>query len=148
NTGQRVVVVLFAGNPRFLHIDTGRGQLQVNTDGFARGHSMATNSMAVAAVDVATSFPNAFVGGAQNNVEDFSSDGPRRIFFQADGTPITPGNFLATGGAVRQYPALAASDGVTTTVPFFAPFFGTSAAAPHAAAVAALIKSYNPELTA
>ena len=30
----------------------------------------------------------------------------------------------------------------------FKPFFGTSAAAPHAAAVAALLKLYNPTLTA
>src|SRR5262249_46186288 len=100
-----------------------------------------------ASVNVATAFPNPFAGGAQNPVEDTSSDGPRRVFFNPDGTPITPGNFLATGGFVRQYPTIAASDGVSTTVPGFSPFFGTSAAAPHAAAIAALIKSFNPTLT-
>src|SRR5262249_50165994 len=69
------------------------------------------------------------------------------VFYQADGTAIPPGNFLATGGAVRQKPDIAAADGVTTTVPGFAPFFGTSAAAPHAAAIAALLKSYNSSLS-
>ncbi|MGB7291459.1 MAG: S8 family serine peptidase [Thermodesulfobacteriota bacterium] len=39
----------------------------------------------------------------------------------------------------RIKPELVAPDGVTTTVPGFIPFFGTSAAAPHAAGVAALI---------
>jgi subtilisin family serine protease len=84
------------------------------------------------------------------SVEDFSSDGPRRIFYQADGTPITPGNVLEGGGVVRQKPDIAAADGVVTTLPASTglnPFFGTSAAAPHAAAVAALLKSFKPALT-
>lgn len=140
-TGYRIVFVKVTGEDRFLHLDTGRGQIEINTDGFARGHSMATNSISTGAIDVADAFPSTFTG--QNVVEPFSSDGPRRIFYQQDGTPITPGNFLSTGGHVRQHPVLCASDGVTTTVPGFAPFFGTSAAAPHAAAIGALVKSYN-----
>ncbi len=146
-TGERVVVVKVSGDPRFLHIDTGRGRLQISTDGFARGHSAATNAMATAAVDAATSFPNTFNGGVQNPVETFSSDGPRRMFFHENGQPITPGNFLASGGSVRPYPAIAAADGVQTSVPGFSPFFGTSAAAPHAAAIAALLKSGNTSLS-
>ncbi|HEY5914946.1 MAG TPA: proprotein convertase P-domain-containing protein [Verrucomicrobiae bacterium] len=145
--GMRLVIVKASGDPRFLHIDSGRGRLEENTTGFARGHSAATNAFATAAIDVATAYPGLFVGGAQNPVEDFSSDGPRRMFFQENGTAITPGNFLATGGAVRQYPTIGAADGVQTSVPGFQPFFGTSAAAPHAAAIAALVKSYNPLLT-
>ena len=39
----------------------------------------------------------------------FSSDGLRRVFFQANGTPITPGNFSSTGGAVRQKPDITAA---------------------------------------
>jgi len=36
---------------------------------------------------------------------------------------------------------------VTTRTPGFSPFFGTSAAAPHAAAIAALVLGANPALT-
>lgn len=82
-------------------------------------------------------------------VETFSSDGPRRIFYSADGTPFTPGNVSATGGQVLQKPDLTAADGVSVTGVggFGSPFFGTSAAAPHAGAIAALVKSANPALT-
>jgi subtilisin-like proprotein convertase family protein len=91
-------------------------------------------------------FPGSF--SAASKVERFSSDGPRRMFFQADGTPITPGNVSATGGEVRHTPEIAAADGVSTSVAGFSPFYGTSAAAPHAAAVAALVLSGNPGLPA
>ena len=45
---------------------------------------------------------------------------------------------------VRQKPDITAADGVVTTVTDFDPFFGTSAAAPHAAAIAGLVLSGNP----
>jgi subtilisin family serine protease len=91
----------------------------------------------------------AFVGGAANPTETFSSDGPRRIFYNPNGTPITLGNFLfgTNGGLLLIKPDMAAADGVGCRTPGFFPFFGTSAAAPHAAAVAALIKSAKPGLT-
>jgi hypothetical protein len=60
-------------------------------------------------------------------VEFFSSRGPTR-----DG---------------RLKPEIVAPDGVSTSVPGLSPFFGTSAAAPHAAGVAALLLSRNPGLT-
>ncbi|HEX3035832.1 MAG TPA: S8 family serine peptidase [Thermodesulfobacteriota bacterium] len=47
----------------------------------------------------------------------------------------------------RLKPDLVAPDGIATTVPGFSPFFGTSAAAPHAAAVAALMLDKNLNLT-
>ncbi|MDB6125894.1 MAG: hypothetical protein JWQ71_4887, partial [Pedosphaera sp.] len=146
NVGERLVIVKASGAPRFLHLDTIRGKLAIGTEGNTKGHSAAIDAFSVAAVDVATSFPNPFIGGAVNPVESFSSDGPRRVFYTANGTPITPGNFSATGGTVRQKPDIAAADGVKTAVPGFNPFFGTSAAAPHAAAIAALLKSFNPDL--
>ena len=65
-----------------------------------------------------------------------------------NGTAITPGNYSSTGGITLQKPDLTAADGVNASVPGFAPFFGTSAAAPHAAAIAGLVWSYNPLLTA
>ncbi len=147
NVGDRIVVVKATGSARFLHLDTGRARLATSTNGNTKGHPSAANAFCVAAVAAPTSFPGAFVGGVTNPVEAFSSDGPRRVFYNANGTAITPGNFLATGGTIRQKPDLAAADGVSTSVPGFLPFYGTSAAAPHAGAIAALLKSYNPALT-
>ena len=147
STNQLIVVVQATGEARFLHLDTLGGLLSLGTAGNITGHPTATNAYAVAAVDIHTAYPNPFTGGRANPVEYFSSDGPRRVFYNADGTPITPGNLSSTGGAVRQKPDITAADGVSTTVPGFAPFYGTSAAAPHAAAMAALLKSYNEALT-
>src|SRR5262249_58602706 len=66
-------------------------------------------------------------------------------------TRATPGlTFASHGGVSRAKPDLSAADGVTTTLPAGSglnPFFGTSAAAPHAGAVAALIKSVIPSIT-
>src|SRR4030095_12789321 len=72
-----------------------------------------------------------------------------KIFFNPDGTPITPGNFLfsSDGGITLQKPDIAAADGVTSRTVGFNPFFGTSASAPHAAAIAALILSVRPNWT-
>ncbi len=148
NAGERLVVVKASGAARFLHLGTRRGQLSVSTNGEITGHAAAAGALAVAAVDVGSSFPQPFSGGSANPVELFESDGPRRVFFQSDGTPITPGNFTVTGGLLRQKPDLSAADGGATSVSDrFEKFFGTSAAAPHAGAIAALVKSYNPALT-
>ena len=64
-------------------------------------------------------FPSPF--SATNVVETFSSDGPRRYFFNADCTAITPGNFSATGGEVQNKPDLTAADGVSTAAPGLQP---------------------------
>lgn len=144
----RIVVVKYSGAARFLHLQLetdGAGSLTTSTAGGICGHPAATNAFAVAAVDATVSYPNLF--STNNAVEYFSIDGPRRFFFNADGSAITPGNFSATGGALRAKPDIAAANGVTTSVSGFAPFYGTSAAAPHAAAIAALLWSYNPALT-
>jgi len=127
-------------SPLFLHLNTNRGRLAIATAGQTSGHNSARSAFGVAAVDVATAGAGVFTGGAANPVETFSSDGPRRVFFEADGSAITPGNFSSTGGELRQKPDIAAADGVSTATPggFFDPFFGTSAAAPHAAAIAGL----------
>jgi subtilisin family serine protease len=70
------------------------------------------------------------------------------MFYNSDGSAITPGNLSITGGKILRKPDLTAADGVTTSEAGFAPFFGTSAATPHAAAIAALVWSYNRALTA
>ena len=147
--GDRLVVAKFSGVGRFLHLNTNRGRLSIATAGQIHGHAAtsAPNTFAVAATPacagVGSTGPCTSPFTSGNQVEAFSSDGPRRIFFTSSGAAITPGNFSSTGGQVLQKPDLTAADGVATSVPGFASFFGTSAAAPHAASIAALVKSRN-----
>jgi subtilisin family serine protease len=78
----------------------------------------------------------------------FSSYGGTFILFGLDGSPIGP--------VIRQKPDFTSVDGVNTTFfhsgvdpekDGFPNFFGTSAAAPHAAGVAALMLEVNPSLS-
>jgi hypothetical protein len=153
-------LVVFKSNlasPRLFALKTIRGQLSVSTAGETWGHSAAAAAFSVAAAPAAANFGAGFPSGPFPNsftrasaLEPFTSDGPRRIIFNPDGTPITPGDFSSTGGTVRSKPDITAADGVSTTLPPASglnPFFGTSAAAPHAAAIAALVKSAVPALT-
>jgi hypothetical protein len=137
--GRKLVVVKASGAERFLHVNANRGELAIGTDGQTAGHAAARAAFSVAAVDVrgAAGIGGAFAG--TEPVQTYSSDGPRIVFYEADGTPITPGNFSSSGGEVRQKPDIAAADCVSTATPSFATFCGTSAAAPHAAAIAALL---------
>jgi subtilisin family serine protease len=144
----RIVIVKNTGAARFLHLQLetdGAGSLSNSTPGNICGHPAATNAFAVAAVDANDAYPGLFTIASIN--ESFCSDGPRRVFFNADGSPITPSDFSSTGGIVRLKPDISAADGVSSSVPGFTPFYGTSAAAPHAAAIAALLLSYDPALT-
>jgi len=145
--GNRLVVVKFAGASRYLHLNSNRGRLSIRTAGQTHGHSAAADAFSVAATFAGAAFPNAF--STTDSVETFSSDGPRRLFFRANGTRFTPNDVSATGGIVRQKPDITAADGVSVTGVggFGSPFSGTSAAAPHAAAIAALVKAANPGLT-
>jgi len=150
-TNDRLVVVLFSGSPRALHVDTSRGALSIATSGATIGHNAGLNTVTLAA----TAWNSAHAGtrpftGAANPIEPFSSDGPRKIFYDATGAAITPGNFLfgTNGGTTLQKPDLTAADGTYTKTPGFLPFFGTSAASPHAAAIAALVLQARPTYTA
>lgn len=117
------------------------------------GHPAAQGADAVAAVfygeiDTNGGFQSPF--GGQIDVEPFSSlGGDLPFYFDAAGNP------LAGAPVTRFKPQIAAPDGTNTT--FFGSdsgfdvdsdpnFFGTSAAAPHAAAVAALVKEASPSL--
>ncbi|RKT77705.1 proprotein convertase P-domain-containing protein [Terracoccus luteus] len=163
--GQKLAVVKYAGADRYLQLSALRGRYEdangltaYVTPGVTRGHSAAVNAVSTAAAPAAGALPFDLEAGDPPNPtgpfpgvftrdqlpERFTSDGPRRVFFEADGTPYTPGNTTSTGGVVRQKPDVTAADGVRTTAPGFDPFFGTSAAAPHAAALAALALSGNP----
>ena len=138
--GYRLLVVKSSGaEERYLRLHTNRGRLATATGGTTSAHNAAENAFGVAAVDArrADGAVRAFDG--TEAVERFSSDGLRRVFFEPDGTPITPGDFSGTGGRLLQKPDIAAADGVSTATPGFGDFHGTSAAAPHAAAIAALM---------
>ena len=139
--GNSIVIVKNAGAAdRYLRLNYLGQWLEVATAGQTFGHAASQDAIGVAAVRALNSRgqPIDVFTGAES-VEPFSSDGPRRIFFEADGTPITPGDFSSTGGKVLQKPDLTAADGVSTSTPGFERFFGTSAAAPHAAGIAALM---------
>jgi hypothetical protein len=141
--GESVRITQWSGAGRALRLDTNRGRLSVSTAGAVVGHNGSESTVSVAAVNVSTAGGGAFTGGGANPVQTYSSDGPRRIFYNPNGSEITPGNVLfgAGGGRELRKPDITAADCVTTTTPGFIPFCGTSAAAPHAAAIAALLKS-------
>jgi hypothetical protein len=159
SSGSRIYVVLYNGNQRYLHLNTFGPRLTTGTTGQTHGHSSAASAFSVAASPAVSQYggpyPNLFT--IASPVEYFSSDGPRRMFYNLDGTVAGSGSLLADGGIVRQKPDIMAADAISTSVPGFGSspgtfFRGTSAAAPHAAAIAALIKSYqhtesNPPLT-
>ncbi|WP_410596887.1 S8 family peptidase [Amycolatopsis sp. lyj-23] len=167
-SGYKVAVVKYSGADRFIALNVIRGRFVASgslkafsTNGVTNGHSAAVNAFSVAAAPAAAAFGRPLETGdpanpagpypgqfsASSKWERFSSDGKRRLFYNADGSAITPGNVSSTGGTVRNKPDITAADGVATSVTGFQPFFGTSAAAPHAAAIAALLLSGKPTAT-
>jgi subtilisin family serine protease len=124
-----IAILKFAGVPRPLYLLCPDTRLEDASSQFGIfGHPARPEVVAVAAIDA--------LDPGLDDIEFFSSHGPSAIFFPSM--------------VFRPKPDLAAFDGVATTLlpggPFN-PFFGTSAAAPHAAAVAALLLSKNPNLT-
>ncbi len=161
-SSDRLVVFKTSGAAvRAFHIATYGGVLTVATNGATFGHACAPDAFCVAATPAGTAYgqtgsptgpyPNPFV--STNKVEIFSADGPRKMFYSRDSTAITPGKFTfaSNGGITFAKPDFTAADGVVTTFEKFKglnPFFGTSCAAPHASAIAALLLSGNHSLTA
>ncbi|MEO7734774.1 MAG: S8 family serine peptidase, partial [Kofleriaceae bacterium] len=153
--GFRVVIAAHPGAAtRAIRTVIFNGEFGLSTSGSAYGHNSAQDAFAVAAVDAAEAAGGEFVAGPTTPVELFSSDGARHIFFDRDNNPINPANpgqtFASHGGIVRAKPDISAADGVSTTLPAGSglnPFFGTSAAAPHAGAIAALVKGVLPTKT-
>jgi uncharacterized repeat protein (TIGR01451 family) len=159
-SGERLLIDKFAAGTTssvpMINLIVFRGEVDSAraTPGATRGHSSAAAAFSVAATPAAASFDGISADGpfpgvftSANESENFTSDGPRRIILDPTGVEITPGNRTSTGGVVRQKPDITAADGVSTAAPTFDPFYGTSAAAPHAAAIAALIKSAVPLIT-
>jgi hypothetical protein len=149
NTGQTnfdVLITLFDGPEpeRLKYIPFGIGSNASNIyQEFATNsptvfsHPAATGAMAVAAAPYFN----------PTTPEAFTSEGPTTILF-------TPAGKRLTTPEVRQVPDITAIDGTDTT--FFGSdfegngfpnFFGTSAAAPHAAAVGALVLEANSDFT-
>ncbi|WP_033292291.1 S8 family peptidase [Amycolatopsis jejuensis] len=167
-SGYRVAVVKYSGADRFIALNVIRGRFVAagslkafSTAGVTSGHSAAAAAFSVAAAPAAAAFGRPLETGDPANPagpypglftsaskwERFTSDGQRHLFYNADGSAITPGNVSSTGGATRAKPDVTAADGVATSVTGFQPFFGTSAAAPHAAAISALLLSGKPSAT-
>jgi subtilisin family serine protease len=97
--------------------------------GTVYGHPNARGAIAVGAAPYRRS-PE--FGSRVGAVEDFSSRGGVPILFDNTGQRLAVPE-------IRQKPDIVAPNGVSTGVVGFSSFFGTSAAAPHVAAVAALL---------
>lgn len=123
-----IIISKFSGTPQTLemnfNLDGDLTEFNVPEDAIF-GHPAAPGVLATAAFDWKT----------PNTIESFSSHGPSSIISPSDATIST----RAAITELRQKPEFSAPDCVSTTVPGFTTFCGTSAAAPHAAAVAALV---------
>jgi uncharacterized repeat protein (TIGR02543 family) len=141
------------GQIRALHLQVFDGSgIEFSTNGATVGSAGAASSITVGATS-AIGLESPFVPG-EPQPQPYSDDGPRTIFYNPDGSPITPGNFLfSTAPANQKIPKVnfLAADCSYTDIPAVTSldtsgdgyFCGTSAAAPHAAAIAALVMSAN-----
>ena len=133
SAGFQIVITKFAGVTKRLEMFTSfRGTGQINQYGTPAdsifGHPAVPGVFAAAAIDASDP--------GNDTIELFSSRGPSTLYFPSL--------------AVRQTPTVTAIDGVPVTGAggFQTPFFGTSAASPHVAGVAALLKSKSPGVSA
>lgn len=139
----------FGANARLpMRLFSNSGRFSISTRGAVYGHAASADAVCVAAAPAAekfseepTALPGPFPGPftATSPIEPFSSDGPRPMYFAPDGSPKAVSLLK---------PDITAADGVQTSVPGFERFYGTSAAAPHAAAIAALVWSLDPTQSA
>jgi hypothetical protein len=120
----KIVVVKWAGQDKLLEFFILPGNIFVEEFNVPRGsifgHPAVDGVLATGAIDASDP--------GNDDIEPFSSLGPSEIFFPTQKT--------------RPKPDVTAIDGVSVTGAggFPSPFFGTSAAAPHVAGVAALLK--------
>jgi subtilisin-like proprotein convertase family protein len=148
-----VVAATPTAQVRAMRVQIFDGEFGIGTSGSVGGHAGSASTFAVGAVDSASADGGEFTAGPLTPVEIFSSDGNRMHFYDRNGVQIGAGNptFAGNAGVTIKKPDASAADGVTTTLPSSSglnPFFGTSAAAPHAAAIAALVKAAVPSADA
>ncbi|RYG35297.1 hypothetical protein EON81_13130 [bacterium] len=143
-TNRFAKVTRYAGSDRVLRLNQLRGTLQAATGGQIWGHLAAEEGFGVATINAPNDPKRAF--NAADVPTFYSSDGPRRIYYDESGVQIAP-SLTYAGALIRQQPVITAADRVATTVPGFFTFYGTSAAAPHAAALTALLKQFAPDAT-
>ncbi|MBI2194675.1 MAG: S8 family serine peptidase [Planctomycetes bacterium] len=132
DTTADIVIDRFSGSNRRLEFFVlPAGLVQLNEFGVPAGAIIGQQASVAAFATGAISASDP----GNDTVETFSSQGPSLIFFPAQ--------------VSRNKPEACAIDAVTVTGAggFPSPFFGTSAAAPHVAAVAALLKSARSSLT-
>ena len=113
------------------------------------GHPNAAGAMAVGAISYRET-PFYGICDRASRIEAFSSAGGIPIYFDPEGRPVPD------APAIRRKPDIVAPDEVNTFFPQenadtdddgLPNFSGTSAAAPHAAAIAALMLEYDPNLS-
>ncbi|MDK2974938.1 MAG: hypothetical protein PWP08_1309 [Methanofollis sp.] len=117
----------YSGSARTLEIFTFGASIDSSygtTADSVFGHAAAEGVVAVGAIDHADA------------IRSYSSRGPSTIFYPA--------------AVQRSKPDISATDGVSVTGSggFSNPFYGTSAAAPHVAAIAGLVRGLAPDLSA
>lgn len=149
-TSFNLVIGKFSGPDAGLMKYVGFGDILINEFDTASstlfGHANAEGAQAVGAVSF---LDTPEFGANPPEIEAFSAVGTTPILFDEQGDRLAQPE-------IRQKPDIVAPDGTNTTffgqdiagdLDGFPNFFGTSAAAPHAAAVAALLKQLDPTLT-
>lgn len=126
-----------SANVRRIRINTFGGSLAFEQGGSTYGHSCAEKVLSVGAASVpsdSASFSSTTVPA------NYSSDGPTWRFFDVAGSAIA-------GGRMLRKPDVLGAAKVACATPGFESFSGTSAAAPHVAAIVGLMLEANAEMT-
>ncbi|WP_440951531.1 S8 family serine peptidase [Methanococcoides sp. FTZ1] len=126
----KVIVERYSGDAKILELYIYGVSLytdNLNSDDSIFGHPAVPDVIAVGAISAGDP--------GNDDIEYFSSQGPVTISYPSE--------------VLRQKPDVVGIDGVSVTgVGFVTPFYGTSASAPHVAAIAAQVWSAYPDMTA